>query len=332
METKVLPFNRTPAEENQVALFYLERILDLTDSGCVQLAKNVWKRNKGKFQSLISANHYQRLEEKTNQTDDWSAAKEKEFFERMENARIFCEFKSVHNFGREIILHHIHRADECPSHEIVYKVQERLAVNNVHYIEPDEVAINTFLDARIQFIVDQRRPSRQNSRSLEGNPGFYLTDVLGRRYRCFVKQVDDVKINDVLKLKITNIPGPALTNGNGSEPIVYFEPRVMPGDLIDVGLTSLSHTSNSFIFRHFSYDGFLWFKRRGVNKEIFNRNTLRPNDRVVAKVLYTTEEAKLSSSGKLTRLGIIKAIPIKRAEKELRPADDQDIGVAKVLS
>jgi len=200
METKVLPYSRTPEEENQAVLFYMERILDLTDSGCIQLANNVWERNKAKFQSLLSADHFRRLEEKVNQADDWLAAKEKAYFERLENARIFGEFKSLHNFGREILLHHIHRADECPSHEIVYKVQDRLAVNNVHYIEPDEVAVNTFLDAKIQFIVDQRRSTRQNSRSLEGNPGFYLTDVLGRRYRCFVKQVNHVQVNDILNL------------------------------------------------------------------------------------------------------------------------------------
>ncbi len=332
MDTKVLPYNRTQQEEQEILLFYVERILELVEKGCISLAKAAFERNKSKLRSLLSEEIFNRLKNKTQEDLSWNQEKEKSFYERMEHAWSFGEHKSVHDLGHEILFHHNHKADSCPTHDICNEVLERLAANSIHYIEPDSIAVNTFIDATIQFVVENRRPNRDGVKNLEGNPGFYLHDVMDRRYRCFVKQLNEVQVGEMHKLKITNIPGPALTNGKKSEPIVYLEPRVAPGDLIEVELNSLSHTGNSFTFRHYSYDGFLWFKRRGVNKEIFNKNTLQPQDRIVAKVLYTTEEEKRTHSGKVTRLGIIKAIPIRRAEQEPYPQEDQDNGAAKVLN
>ena len=102
--------------------------------------------------------------------------------------------------------------------------------------------------------------------------------------------------------------------------------------MIEIELVSLSHTENSFTFRHHSYDGFLWFKRRGVNKAVFNKSTLRPGDRIIAKVLYTTEEEKRAGNGNITRLGIIKAIPVRKAGQEQSPEDNPNTDAAKALN
>ncbi len=331
MNTKVLPYNRSREQEHEIVLFYVERILDIFNEGCVALAHKIYNEYRDECKSILSKENVAYLKQKMEQPDDWSDEKQNTFVERIENARSFGEYQSVHDMCHEILLHHNHRADRCPTHEICYKIQDILARNNMHYLEPNEVNINTFLNASIEFVVDRRRSSSQDNKTLEGNPGFYLSDALGQRYRCFVKQVGHVEVGTEVKVKITNIPGPALNNGKKWEPIVYVEPRVSPGDLIEIELSSLSHTGNSFTFRHHSYDGFLWFKRRGVNKEIFNQNTLHPKDRILAKVLYTTDEMKRGSSGKVNRLGIIKAIPMKRLGEEQAREDDQDMSAARFL-
>jgi len=69
-----------------------------------------------------------------------------------------------------------------------------------------------------------------------------------------------------------------------------------------------------------------------VNKALFNQSTLRPGERIIAKVLYTTEEEKRASNGNITRLGIIKAIPVRKADQELNPEDNPDTDAAKALN
>lgn len=320
---------RSNDDQQRIVLFYLERIMEQLEIGCLLLARQAFERYSSYFATLLKPNHLQRLQEAVAQPDPWSSSKENAFFERMQNAWEFGEHKAVHDCGREILLHHHHESDPCA---LCVKVNDMLVVNNAHYIEPDSIAINTFIDAKIDFIVEKRKSSAQTRKNLQGNPGFYLQDAVGTRYRCFVKQVNDVKVGDVLKLKITNIPGLAIATRNNQEPILYLEPRVSPGDLIEIELVSLSHTENSFTFRHHSYDGFLWFKRRGVNKALFNQSTLRPGERIIAKVLYTTEEEKRASNGNITRLGIIKAIPVRKADQELNPEDNPDTDAAKALN
>ncbi|MFB3787680.1 MAG: hypothetical protein ACE15F_15065 [bacterium] len=320
---------RTEDELQRVVLFYLERVMEQLEHGSVRLARQTCERYRTFFATLLKANHLQRIEASVSQEEAWTPEKEAKFYERMKNAWEFGEHKVVHDCAREILLHHHHDSDPCA---LCVKVNEILVMNNAKYIEPDSIAINTFIDAKIDFIVEKRKSNSQANKILQGNPGFYLEDAVGTRYRCFVKQVNNVKPGDVLKLKITNIPGLAIATRNNQEPILYLEPRVAPGELIEIELVSLSHTENSFTFRHHSYDGFLWFKRRGVNKAIFNKSTLRPGDRVIAKVLYTTEEEKRSGNGNITRLGIIKAIPVRKAGQEQNPEDNPNTGAAKALN
>ena len=329
---KILENVHTPEREHQIALFYVERVLEQSEAGSILLAQKNFNRYQDCFEAILSPENFKYLVSQVQVEDDWSRQKENQWIERLQNANDFGEHKIVHDIAHEILLHHDHPADKCPTHSICDEVNDILANNNMEYLDPDDVTINTFLNATVSFLVDKRRSSSSGQDLLKGNPGFYIRDTLGRRCRCFIKQVANAQIGDHLKLKITNIPGFALTAGDSSEPIIYVEPRVSPGDVIEVELVSLSYTGNSFTFRHHSYDGFLWFKRRGVNKEIFNQNTLRPKDRIRAKVLYTTEEEKHSKGGNLTRLGIIKAIPLMRAGMESNPEADPDNYAARVLS
>ena len=320
---------RTEDDQQRIFLFYLERVMEQLEHGSLRLARQTFERYRAFFAALLKANHLQRLEESVSQPDVWTPEKETKFFERMKNAWEFGEYKAVHDCAREILLHHQHESDPCAMCTRVYGI---LVMNNAKYIEPDSIAINTFIDAKIDFIVEKRKSNSQSNKILQGNPGFYLEDAVGTRYRCFVKQVNNVKVGDTLKLKITNIPGLAIATRSNQEPILYLEPRVSPGELIEIELVSLSHTENSFTFRHHSYDGFLWFKRRGVNKAVFNKSTLRPGDRIIAKVLYTTEEEKRAGNGNITRLGIIKAIPVRKAGQEQSPEDNPNTDAAKALN
>lgn len=319
-------------ERDRDTLFYMERVLELTEQECFALARRTFERHRRDFAVMLEPGPYEQLESRAMAGDRWSPEKEDEMFENLRNAHSFNEFKAVHDLGLEILLHHQHKAESCPTHWRCDEINQCLAEANAHYLEPDEVAVNTFVDAVIQFVVEQRRPRSPGKPNLEGNPGFHLKDALGRAYRCFVKQVRGVDQGDLLKLKITNIPGMSISNKGVSEPIVYLEPRVTPGDKIEVELLNLSHTGNSFTFRHHSYDGFLWFKRRGVNKELFNRHTLKPKDRIMAKILYTSEEIKVSDRGNVTRLGVIKAIPVKRAEDSNRREEGPNNNAAKALN
>lgn len=304
--------------------------MEQVESGCILLANHIFRRYRNQFGAMLKPAHLARLEQITSQNVSWNPEREKQFIDRMKNAWEFGEYKTVHDSGEEILLH---LKNPNNGHaQIAEQVRDILAANNYHYIEPDSININTFLDAPIAFIVEKRKAQNQSQRSLRGNPGFYLEDAAGSRYRCFVKQVDDVDIGEQLKLKITNIPGIAFATQNSQEPIIYLEPRVSPGDTIEIELGTLSHTENSFTFRHHSYDGFLWFKRRGVNKSLFNESTLQEGDRIVARVLYTTEEEKRSSSGNITRLGIIKAVPLMKAVPESNPEAGPDTGAAKALN
>ena len=319
-------------DKGQKAVFYLERILEQLDMDVRALAQKIFFAYRSEFETMLNPEHFRHLQERASVVDNWTPKKEKQFYERVKNAVSFNESKVVHDLAHEIILHHHHPAETCSTHWIFDEMLQLLAQNNNHYLEPDEICINTFLDAKIQFIVEQRRPRQPGKAPLVGNPGFHLTDVLNRSFRCFVKQVSGVKLNEELKLKITNLPGLTISTRNIIEPVVYLEPRVTPEDLIEVELLNLSHTGNSFTFRHHSYDGFLWFKRRGVNKEIFNKKTLQPKDHILAKVLYTSEEVKQSNRGTISRLGVIKAIPIKRVEEGESLAENPETGAAKALN
>ncbi len=331
MGSVLTKFQKTNTEE-QVLLYYVERILEHLDAGCILLARNIFKVYERSLKELLKTEHFAYIKERVNYPDDWTDEKEREWLERFYNARAFGEYKIVHDLGHEILLHHDHDPAECANHSLIGELMNILASNNVLFLEPGEVEINTFINAEVAFIVENRRSKSTSQKALEGNPGFSLIDTLGRRYRCFIKQVPNAQIGDRLQLKITNIPGLMLSDKKKSEQILYLEPRVMPGDVIEVELSNLSYTGNSFTFRFHSYDGFLWFKRKGVNKEIFNKNTLREKDRIIAKVLYTTEEEKRNKSGNISRLGIIKAIPLRRADAEPYPGENQDTDAARALS
>ena len=280
-------------------LFYLERILELLDNGYISLSRHIFEQHEQDFSGILQNDHFIYLKQRIAPEDPWSLHKEQEYYTRLKNARIFGEYVIVHDCAYEILLHY--PVKDRSNYPICQKIEDILAENNLHYIEPDEIAINAFFDSAIEFIVEN------------GNPGFHLQDCLGQWYRCFVKDTSGKQVGDPLKLKITNIPGLEINNSrNKKEIVIYLEPRVTQGDIIEVEISSLSHTGNSYTFRHRSYDGFLWFKKRGVNRQIFNQNTLQPKDKILAKILYTTEEIKVSNSGSPTRLGLIKAIPIKR--------------------
>ncbi|MBI1390693.1 MAG: hypothetical protein GC154_19865 [bacterium] len=325
------PVNHDPQTnsfDEAETLFYAERILELANSDYKLLARRLFQQHAVHAQRLLKQEHFNHLRDRADQPDDWSDQKEQMLFRRLKDAAAFNECKEIHDCAHEILLHHDHRADRCPTHHICDEVNEILANNNVHYVEPGEIQINANINATVDFVVESRRSN--GGGSPQGNPGFYWTDVLGRRYRGFIKQVDNAQIGDTLKLKITNIPGLTISSKNHVDHILYLEPRVSPGDVIEVELSSLSHTHNSFTFRHHSYDGFLWFKRRGVNKEIFNERTLHAHDRLMVKILYITDEVRRSSRGTITRLGVIKAIPVKRIEETRSPEAHPEIGVATV--
>jgi hypothetical protein len=326
----VLQKFRNDNELEEIKLFYLERLMDQLDSGCNYLARNTFFRYKSHFQSLLQPSHIDRLEQNTQQQNSWTRDDELKFLDRMNNAWLFGEHKTVHDCGQEIMLRQNDKTDV--NVELVEQVQNLLASNNAYYIEPDNINVNTFINAKVAFVVGQRKSQSNPTKPLAGNPGFYLRDACGLRYRCFIKQVNNIQEGDEVKLKITNIPGLVFATLNTREPIIYLEPRTTPGETIEVEIGSISHTENSFTFRYHSYDGFLWFKRHGVNKRIFNKFTLRPGDRINARVLYTSEEEKRSSSGNITRLGIIKAIPLRRVVPASTLMVDQGNGVAKALN
>ncbi|MBN2329244.1 MAG: hypothetical protein JXR73_19040 [Candidatus Omnitrophica bacterium] len=329
---KTLCTFRSQEDQEKVLLFYLERIMEQIESGYALLAKKTYHQYRASFQSMLKPPHINRLDQITSEPNHWDPRQENKWLDRFKNAWEFGEYKTVHDCGKELLLHY-----ECDSKNERKHLEEEigdiLAANNAFYIEPDSIHINTFINADIDFVVENRKSSNSSAhKSLQGNPGFYLEDALGVRYRCFVKQVENATVGDRIKLKITNIPGLSIATSSSREPILYLEPRVAPGDVIDVELGTLSHTENSFTFRRYSYDGFLWFKRRGVNKSLFNKKTLHAGDRVLARILYTTEEEKRASSGNITRLGIIKAVPIKKIMPDEIQQTGPDSGAAKALN
>ncbi|MGI6454468.1 MAG: hypothetical protein ACOX5R_02475 [bacterium] len=320
-------------QTEKITLFYLERILEVLEADCILLGREIFRNHQLNFGKILDKELFNHLQERMKTRDIWDEAKERSLLLRLQNAYAFGEHKIVHDLAHEILLHHNHPADSCPTHDICNTVNSILADNNCHYLEPDEIRNNTFINATVAFVVEDRRPKQKDTNvQLKGNPGFYLQDILGNKYRCFVKQVNQARIGDVLSLKITNVPGLTINSSGDVEQIIYLEPRVTPGETIEVELNSLSHTGNSFTFRHHSYDGFLWFKRRGVNKEIFNQNTLVPGNRILARVLYTSEEVKTIHQGKIARLGVIKAIPIRWVDEELTLQEHPETDAAKALS
>lgn len=323
--------NLSPTQSQEQAsplLFYGERILDLAQNGYVQLARLLYERFEEQWTRVFPPSHAAILRERALQTDAWSDAKQEQLWQRLNDAMMFQYYQVAHDCAHEILLHHQHKAEDCPTHDICEPVGEQLAICNAHYIEPHEIEANAYVDAEVRFWVDKRNASSGGA-SLKGNPGFYWQDALGTRYRCFIKQADEAHVGDTLKLKITNIPGLQIDTPKGPEPILYLEPRVLPGETLLIELDKLSYTGNSFTFRYNSYDGFLWFKRRGINKEVFNQETLQPGQRIYAKVLYTTDQEKRTREGKVTRLGIIKAIPLQWAGSLPRPAQHPDTAAAK---
>lgn len=329
------------------AAFYLERLLEQLEGECPLVAQRNFVSNNAIFQEVLSGELFQNLKKRvfsaipshTQLTPpDWS---------KLIEALKFGECRYVHDQCHEFLLRNNHLRGHPNADADLRKAQEVLAECRANYIEPDEICINTFINGRIQFVVSERRqnpkpaPSTPSSHHngngngnnhsshsdismvhLKGDPGFGLVDALGKRYRCFVKNAERAKLDDILALKITNVTLNTILGEHGEETILYLEPRVHTGDLVMVILEDLSYTGNSFTFRLYSYDGFLWFKRRGINKKAFNSETLHPGDCLIVKVLYTSEEPKCQKDGKIQRLGIIKAIPVRRVDKVMVAGPD----------
>jgi len=296
------------------SIYYMERILELLSKGCMAAAKKVFSRYHSSIEQLLPNEHYKQLCCRITPPDDWSKEKEQHFYLMLSQAQAQPSYIDIHDTAYELLLHLDEPSSDAATQGTYLNLQRILAKNYVHYIEPDEIEINTFMDAQVEFVVENRRASRNNGVPVEGDPGFYLTDTMRQSYRCFIKQVPHVSVGDTLTLKITNIPGMTINSKSVQEKILYFEPRIEPGEIVELEVMNMSHTGNSFTFRHHSYDGFLWFKRRGVNKKQFNQQNIKPKDRILAKVLYTSEEIKRSHTGQITRLGIVKAVPIKRLD------------------
>lgn len=294
------------------SIYYMERILELLSKGCVATAKKIFARYHHSIERLLPSEHYKQLCERITSPDNWSSEKEHQIRQLLKQAQSQNLYPDIHDFAFELLLHLDEPSADSSTQGVYLELQRILAVNAVHFIEPDEIEINTFINAKVEFVVENRRASRDSGSIIEGDPGFYLKDALEQSYRCFIKQAPHAAVGDPLSLKITNIPGLTINSKPSQEKIIYLEPRTEPGDLIEIEVMNESHTGNSFTFRHHSYDGFLWFKRRGVNKSIFNQKNIKPKDRILAKVLYTSDEVKRSHSGQITRLGIVKAVPVKR--------------------
>lgn len=296
------------------SIYYMERILELLSKGCIAAAKKIFARYHTQFEHLLSHEHFQQMGSRITSPDNWSKDKENQFYTLLHQAQSQNTYEDIHDFTLELLLHLDEPSADSSTQGAYFNLQCILAKNAIRFIEPDEIEINTFIDAKVEFVVENRRSNRESSVMVEGDPGFYLTDAIEQSYRCFIKQVPNAAVGDTLRLKITNIPGLSIHSKPVQEKILYLEPRTEPGDFIEIEVMHESHTGNSFTFRHHSYDGFLWFKRRGVNKKIFNHQNIKPKDRIQAKILYTSEEVKRSNSGQITRLGIIKAVPVKRME------------------
>lgn len=296
------------------SIFYMERILELLSKNCIVQAKRIFSRYHQYMERLLAPELYQQMRHRTEQEDDWTETKEAEFQQFLQQAQANRIPIDIHDYAHELLAHIEEPSSDSATQDAYIRLQRILAENNFHYLEPDEISINTFINARVEFVVENRRASRNNDVMIEGDPGFYLTDAMDNTYRCFIKQVSGAEVGDTQQLKITNIPGMSINGKQAKEKIIYLEPRTEPGDHLEIEVMNVSHTGNSFTFRHHSYDGFLWFKRRGVNKKEFNLQNIKPKDRILAKVLYTSEEVKRSKSGQITRLGIVKAVPVKRLD------------------
>lgn len=301
-----------------VAVFYLERLMDQLDRQCFLLAHRTFVRHRSDFLLILEESLLDDLQKRVQSEVPKEIGPPEQVIEKVAHAVQFGEYRTAYDLGTEYIL-----ANDGPNasngHLIVSEtIRNLLADARWHFLEPDDIQVNTFVNPEIGFIVNHRGTCARTGQPLEGNPGFSWTDALGQRYRCFAKQVPDARVGDLLRLKITNVTNIFINTTEGKEQVMYLEPRVHRGDQIPIEIESLSHTGNSFTFRLHSYDGFLWFKRRGINKDVFNERSLRAGDRVLAEVLYTTEEIKLGAKGRPQRLGLVKAVPVKRLDAPVK--------------
>ncbi len=321
-----MTLHRTEDPEVKAA-FYLERLLEQLDRECPLVAHHTFVTHHTTFRDVLDAALLDALQERVFAAAPGADDVFQPDWKELEHALEFGEYRFVHDTCNEYLLRYSHLRGQPSAESCLRQAQELLARCRMFFIEPEEMRINTFINGRIQFVVSERRSSSNHDdfsgnngngngngekKKLQGDPGFSLVDALGSRYRCFVKQLSDARIDEVVRLKITNITEQTIRGEHGPERVVYMEPRVHSQEQVVIVLDDLSYTGNSYTFRLHSYDGFLWFKRRGVNHREFNPDTLHPGDHIVAQVLYTTEEVKLQRDGRIQRLGIIKAIPVRR--------------------
>jgi hypothetical protein len=310
----------TKTSREAIAVFYLERLMDQLDRQCFLLAHRTFVRHRSDFSLILDESLLDNLQRRVQSEAPKDSGSLSHLIEKVTHAVQFGEYRAAYDFGTEYILAN-DRPNPSNGHVTALEtIRNLLADACWHFLEPDDVQINTFVNAEIGFIVSRRGVSTKTGQPLDGDPGFTWVDAVGQRYRCFVKQVPHVQVGDLLHLKITNVTNTFIHNAaQGKERVIYLEPRVQSGDHIPIEIDSLSHTGNSFTFRLHSYDGFLWFKRRGVNKDLFNERTLQAGDHVLAEVLYTTEEVSPQ------RLGLLKAIPIKRLDAPAKTGPDKDV-------
>jgi hypothetical protein len=298
----------------ELAVFYLERLMDQLDRECFLLAHRTFVRHRADFLIILDTELVEGLQRRVQSEVPKELGSPERVVEMVTHAVQFGEYRAAYDIGIEYLLAHDRPNAPNGTLTILETIRNLVADARRFHFEPDDLQLNTAVNTEIGFIVERRGICAKTGQPLSGNPGFTWVDTIGNRYRCFVKQVENAQVGDLLRLKITNITNSFIETAKGKERIVYFEPRVQKGDIVPVEVLSLSHNGHSFTFRLHSYDGFLWLKHRSVNKTVFNEQNVRVGDRVLAEVLYTTEELKVGSKGTPKRLGLVKALPIRRLD------------------
>ena len=258
------------SSREEVAVFYLERLMDQLDRECFLLAHRTFVRHRNEFLLILDQDLVESLQKRV-QSEIPKQMDAGKTIEKVTSAVQFGEYRAAFDLGTEYLLAYDQPDVSNTSATTLETIKNLLADARWFHLEPDEIQINSFVNAEIGFVVDRRGICAKTGEPLSGNPGFTWVDCLGQRYRCFVKQVPDANAGDLIKLKITNVTNNFINTSHGKERIIYLEPRVQKGDRIPVEVLSISHNKHSFTFRLHSYDGFLWLRHRSVNRKTFKR-------------------------------------------------------------
>ena len=138
------------------AVFYLERLMDQLDRRCFLLAHRTFVRHRSDFSSILEDSLLDNLQKRVQSEVPQEMRSPNEVIEKVTNAVQFGEYRTAYDLATEYLLAHDQPNASNGDLTALETLRDLLAETRRFYVEPDDVQVNTFVNAEVGFVVERR--------------------------------------------------------------------------------------------------------------------------------------------------------------------------------